>query len=110
MFQSARLKLTVWYLLIVMTISLAFSAIIYTVTTREVIRFAQEQRRKFQERLEEGSVIVQERPFHMPNIIIVDESELISEVNRRTLISLFIINGTILICSGILGYILAGKT
>ena len=93
-----------------MTISLAFSAIIYTVTTREVYRFAGEQRRKFQERLEEGSIIAQQRPFHMPNIVVLDESELISEVNRRTLISLFIINGAIFICSGILGYILAGKT
>jgi len=37
-FKSARLKLTLWYLLIVMLVSLFFSGLIYRITTRELER------------------------------------------------------------------------
>ena len=38
MFEIARLKLTAWYLLIIMTISLAFSLVIYRSVTFEFQR------------------------------------------------------------------------
>src|SRR5271157_5624787 len=38
MFHSARLKLTAWYLLIIMVISISFSAFIYFGATREYDR------------------------------------------------------------------------
>ena len=38
MFQSARLKLTAWYLLIIMLVSIAFSVAIYRVLIAEFAR------------------------------------------------------------------------
>ena len=37
-FRSARLKLTAWYLLIIMAVSLLFSGIVYRIMTQELRR------------------------------------------------------------------------
>ena len=50
MFQSARLQLTLWYLLIIMIISIAFSVVIYHLLGREVAHFAQQQRARIERR------------------------------------------------------------
>ncbi|PIZ64055.1 hypothetical protein COY16_00285 [Candidatus Roizmanbacteria bacterium CG_4_10_14_0_2_um_filter_39_13] len=110
MFHSARIKLTLWYLLIIMTVSMAFSAIIYGFTDREVHRFATMQRQRIQERLESDKFFFGDRPRVMPHIMEISDEELITEVQSRTLISLGIVNGIILLVSGGLGYFLAGKT
>lgn len=101
MFKQARLKLTAWYLLIIMVISLSFSALIYRLINTEINRFANSQRNRIERRL-----ILQPG---QPPIIIVD-NDLIIESHRRLLISLIIINGIVLIISGSLSYFLAGKT
>ncbi|PIQ72751.1 hypothetical protein COY13_04660 [Candidatus Roizmanbacteria bacterium CG_4_10_14_0_2_um_filter_36_35] len=44
MFQKARLKLTVWYLLIIMFVSIAFSLVIYRGLMSEIYRFSRMQR------------------------------------------------------------------
>ena len=59
MFNSARLKLTGWYLLIIMSISIIFSSIIYRGLMTEVYRFERAQRFRFEQRLEEGFFIPQ---------------------------------------------------
>jgi len=110
MFHSARIKLTLWYLLIIMTVSMAFSAIIYSFTDREVHRFAVMQRQRIQERLESDEFFFSDRPRGLPHIMEISDDELITEVQSRTLISLGIVNGVILLVSGGLGYFLAGKT
>lgn len=110
MFEYARIKLTLWYLLIIMTISMAFSAIIYSFTDREVHRFASEQRRRIQERLESDEFFFNARPRGMPHIMEISDEELINEVQTNTLISLTIVNGVIFLVAGGLGYFLAGKT
>ncbi|KKQ37794.1 MAG: integral membrane sensor signal transduction histidine kinase [Candidatus Roizmanbacteria bacterium GW2011_GWA2_37_7] len=110
MFQFARIKLTLWYLLIIMTISMAFSAIIFDFTTREVHRFASAQRHRIQELLELDEFFFSNRPRKMPLIIEIDDEELITEVQKRTLISLGIVNGIIFVLAGGLSYFLAGKT
>lgn len=111
MFHNARIKLTFWYLLIIITISLAFSAVIYSFTDREVHRFAMAQRQSIQRRLENDESFFKNRPKGgMLHIIEIEDDELIKEVQTRTIFSLAIVNSIIFVVAGGLGYILAGKT
>lgn len=102
MFHSARIKLTAWYLLIIMMVSIAFSAVIYRVLTREVERFARAQRIRIEHRINDD-------PFAPPNLDFFDP-ELVSETAHRILIALVMVNASILVLSGGLAYLLAGRT
>jgi len=106
MFQTARLKLTGWYLLIIMMVSISFSAVIYRALTIEVERFSKIQRYRIENRL--GNTVV--RPLPEPFPAQVADPELIEYIKRRILTTLFFVNGSILILSGALGYMLAGRT
>lgn len=99
MFHSARIKLITWYIVIIMIVSLMFSVMIYQVLSREVERFERIQRIRIQRQLE--GILT---PPPLPN------PELVEEVKRRILFTLFVINGGILIISGGLAYFLAGRT
>lgn len=96
MFKEARLKLTGWYLLIIMTISLTFSGVIYRASSFELRRFAEAQQNRFERRIV---------PF--PEIM---EDELFLEAQQRIINSLILINLTIFGLSAVLGYYLSGKT
>lgn len=108
MFHSARIKLTAWYLLIIMLISVAFSAAIYRVLTNELEQFARMQRIRMERerRLYYGGVL----PSVPSQDRIVPDPELIEEVKDHLKIILLVINGTILIIAGGIGYFLAGRT
>ena len=108
MFHSARIKLTAWYLLIIMIISVAFSAAIYRVLSNELEQFARMQRVRIERerRLYYGGTV----PPVNPEIKPVPDPELIEEVKDHLKVILLIINGTILIVSGGIGYFLAGRT
>lgn len=95
MFYKARLKLTGWYLLIIMVVSLAFSGVIYRSSTLELQRFAQAQRVRYERR--------------MSPLPLLDD-ELLTETKQHILFSLVILNAGILSLAGILGYYLSGKT
>lgn len=104
MFNEARIKLTAWYLVIIMFISLLFSLIIYRDLSNEVDRFARSQRTRF------INVMVSDRIERLvPPPIYIDEA-LIKETKERIIIMLFVLNGGILILSGVAGYFLAGRT
>jgi len=103
MFRQARLKLTAWYLLIIMIISLSFSALIYQLINIEITRFANSQRNRI-----ERQFITNDRNPGPPPVFIDDD--LINESRNRLLINLAIINSVILIVSGSLSYFLAGRT
>lgn len=92
MFKTARLKLTGWYLLIIMVISLSFSGVIYGMLSRELDRFIREPR------------------FRFFDISFEERKEIIEESQKRLVVGLLEVNGIILIISGSLGYILAGRT
>lgn len=94
MFRQARLKLTGWYLLIIMLISITFSGVIYRTASFEIERFASAQRNRFDHRI----------------IEIMDDDEIILETKHRILSTLLLINFGILVASGIFGYYLSGKT
>lgn len=101
MFKTARLKLTAWYLLIIMIISLLFSGLIYQLINTEMTRFANSQRNRFERRLD--------LPPNSRPLIFVDD-DLLAESRRRLFLSLVFINGAILLISGSLSYFLAGQT
>lgn len=91
-FNSARTKLTLYYLTIIMIISLFFSVIIYKGATFELSRIENMQR------------------LRRPNPQFVIDPDIIRETKYRIFISLLALNGIILLGSGLSGYFLAGKT
>ena len=111
MFHSARLKLTAWYLLIIMVISLMFSLVIYKGLSNEIERFERTQRFRIEQRLQEGGFpLPDERLRRFPSQMPTANPELLKETKQRILLMLIVINLGILLTSGGLGYILAGRT
>ena len=104
MFRKARLKLTAWYLAIIMLVSVTFSVAIYRVLINEVIRVARSQQMRI-ERLYFG-------PNYNPTLppTIYFDTDLLAETQRRLIFSLILINSGILVLAASVGYILAGKT
>lgn len=101
MFQSARLKLTAWYLLIIMLVSGTFSIAFYRASTNEIqrvidrIHYVQSQS-------------VQLQIPTPPNTVITLED--LQDVKTRLQLALIIVNGFIFILAGGAGYFLAGRT
>src|SRR3989344_4677410 len=106
MFHSARIKLTLWYLLIIMFVSGFFSLIVYRGFTKELGRGF-----RFQaiHGLPEKSVLIQNQNGFMrilPFVIYPDEvapsefAEIISLAKHRFALQLLIINSGILILAG----------
>lgn len=95
MFHSARIKLTLWYLLIIMLISLSFSVVIYRMLTSELDRVERMQRLRF--------------GHGVPEIFRLDP-QLVDETKDRLLFFLAMVNLAILAGSAGAGYFLAGRT
>ncbi len=93
MFKKARLKLTAWYLFIIMLISISFSLAIYQVLTFELNRVERVQR-------------LRQQSLRRPAI----DPEVIEESKNRLMATLTLINLTILAGSSMAGYFLAGRT
>ncbi len=111
MFHSARLKLTAWYLLIIMALSIMFSVAIYQGLSNEVERFERMQRFRIERRLQEGTLFPGDTlPRRTPATIPITNPELLEETKHRILLMLVAINCGIFALSGGLGYILAGRT
>lgn len=113
MFHAARLKLTFWYLLIIMLISISFSAVVYQLLTIELDRVEHLQ----QLRQRQIGKVMLFKQNNSNNFTIVKPAEefllqhhLIEETKHRLIFRLITINGGILILSGIAGYFLAGRT
>jgi two-component system sensor histidine kinase CiaH len=108
MFESARLKLTAWYLLIIMAISIFFSAAIYSAATSEVERVIN----RVQFRQEHPNVDIPDKPpsidHNKPSLH--DSLEDLEKARQTLLVTLLFINGTIFVLAGGAGYFLAGRT
>ncbi len=119
MFRKARVKLTAWYLLIIMFISVTFSLVIFSGINGELNRIQNYQISRQQERnqlepiLEE---ITQERTAlglptpPIPRNFNLPDPALISQARNRLILILVLINAMILVLAGFLGYVLAGIT
>lgn len=102
MFQSATIKLTAWYLMILMIISLLFSVIIYQVTSTEINRRLEELQTGIQQQNNYRAV-----PGFDIGSIRVSQAH---EASTNLIISLIYINVVILIAAGIGSYVLARRT
>lgn len=91
MFKAARLKLTAWYLVIIMAVSLLFSVAIYRGASHEVERSLRMQQ------------------FRLDRERRIDPT-LLTEANESIRLSLLLINLVVLSVSGVAGYFLAGRT
>jgi signal transduction histidine kinase len=98
-FQSARIKLTAWYLLIIMLISSLFSIVIYNGATRELQRFMI--------RIQRRQIPVNQPPPGFRPPITIEEIE---EAKMRILFTLVGINVGIFLVAGGAAYFLAGRT
>ncbi len=98
MFRLAILKLTGWYLLILMTISILFSVAIYYTATDEV-GFRLERFR--------NNITIQRSPLNGNDLYLSVEK---SNASSRIILELFWQNAFILIGGGLLSYLLAKRT
>ncbi len=101
MFRSARFRLTAWYLVIIMAVSVMFSIAIYNAATREVRRFTKIQEFRTQQ-------IIPLPPTR--NFLYRIKPEDLQESEERLKIILLLINGAIFIFAGGAAYLLAGIT
>lgn len=98
LFESARIRLTVWYLAIIGLICVSFSAIIY----RDVSWELEEGFRLAELRLRSQSF-----PSRPARIILEDQ---LAAAKSDVLFRLLTLDGVILLVTGVGGYILAGAT
>lgn len=110
MFHQARLKLTAWYLVIIMIISLSFSGIIYFAASREFNRIL------YVQQFRQQNPQIRPRPFEddffqrsITNLYKPDP-EVIKQARIRVLAGLFGINLIVFILSSMAAYFLAGRT
>src|ERR1035437_1782295 len=111
MFHNTRLKLTAWYLLIIMLISISFSAFIYFGATNEYDRIIRIEQYRVTHPTPTG-IFIQRPPIQdaLFSISSQQDNELIEWAKLRVLEALFSINVIILFLSALLGYFLAGRT
>ena len=102
MFERTRVRLTAWYLLIIMAISLLFSMVIYSMVNADFVRFERMQVR-MQEDIEQGLIPAPPR-YHGIDL------EDIKEARIRLITTLGFVNLAIIVVAGGAGYFLAGRT
>ncbi|OGC46446.1 hypothetical protein A2V49_02850 [candidate division WWE3 bacterium RBG_19FT_COMBO_34_6] len=108
MFKSARIKLTAWYLAIIMFITLSFSFIFYEMSVSTLKRAFLMHERRIEDRLEMMMPRFQDNV--PPRFQALISQETIREIRIKTISNLIVLNIVILSVSGILGYFLAGLT
>ncbi|HVZ12687.1 MAG TPA: ATP-binding protein [Patescibacteria group bacterium] len=104
MFEHARIRLTIWYLAIIMTVSIMFSIGIYNATTREIQRVMRLQTLRTLAPDEPDFLIPRNPTFRPRNLEDLLESE------ERIRLTLVLINASIFIIAGGAAYFLAGIT
>jgi len=112
MFHSARLKLTAWYLLIIMAISISFSAFIYFGASREYDQIVRIEQYRVRHPAPPG-IGLQNQPGETELFSLSSpqqDRELDDWARLRVLEALFGINVIILLLSSLAGYFLAGRT
>src|SRR5438105_4930741 len=109
MFTSARLKLTGWYLLIIIVISISFSVAIYNVLTSELDRIEQMQEARMRRRMQLENQLppfVRDQLPPPPDYGLTE----IEDSKQRIRLILTLINLGILALSSGAGFFLAGRT
>lgn len=106
MFESARIRLTVWYIAMLMIISILFSTVIYRIISNQIEGFIQMQNERiahFQ------NVPSPPRNQTRPEPPYIDTS-MLKEQEQQLLLVLVFANIGILFIAGGAGYVLSGRT
>lgn len=103
MLKSARIRLTTWYLLIIMCITVSFSIVVYSGVVKSTERALGNYERGIEQRFEKMLPL----PNNIQNPARI---EMIKNVKTNTITLLFVVNIAILIISGSISYFLAGVT
>jgi signal transduction histidine kinase len=119
MFRSARLKLTAWYVLTIMVISVLFSFAVYRGLTTEVrrglglqaLRAAERERAQAPGDAELPPLFIERRAGgRVLHPYAVLDPDVFRETKRRIAFQLVFINLGVLTLSGVAGWFLAGRT
>ena len=116
-FENARVKLTAWYLLVIMSISLLFSVILFLFVSKEL----ETGFRRFEVRIRAEELGIplppnQGRAFSFKNLpeelrdLKIRYEEEVVATKKKVFFALLEINTIILVTSAGLGYVLAGKS
>jgi hypothetical protein len=108
-FQSARLKLTGWYLLIIMTVSIVFSTVIYALINQDYSRIEEAQRVRIEREQALENIFPGISEYRRARMGGTDLQE-INDARTRLLTILGLANLGILGASSLAGYFLAGRT
>jgi signal transduction histidine kinase len=103
MFKSARIKLTAWYIAIIMFITISFSTIVFMGVERNTRKALESQRIRIEHSGFYGG------PLRVTRGPMLDAETLI-DIRNRTLNNIVMINTLIVVISGALAYFLAGRT
>lgn len=107
MLKKTQIKLTIWYVLIIMFVSLSFSTFIYVNVQKNTKRALDFQNSRIESRIREFDELRgMGRMRNIPNF----SQEALVEIRETLLFSLLYINIFILVASSLLGYFLAKKT
>lgn len=106
MFKSAKIKLTAWYLLVIMFITISFSVLIYADFIRVTTRALKNHEARLEMKINEFPK--PQRPMGGFQEPITEET--LKEVRLKVITTLTLINISIFLIAGFLGYWLAGKT
>lgn len=98
MFKEARIKLTIWYVVVTMAISLFFSVSIYSRVSNDLLRGYRRLSSAYRERV--GPFGFTDEAFAL---------EQLEHAHRNILLTLALINSGILVLTGTAGYFLAGR-
>lgn len=102
MFESATLKLTGWYILILMAISLLFSVLVYQISFGEV----RTQLEQYEKGIQGTSRLVIPRTFDFKEL----HDKQLDEARGSLILALVYINVVLLITGGLGSYLLARRT
>ncbi len=108
MFHSARIKLTLWYLAIILFISLLFSVVIFSVLNNELMRIERVQSIRMDRQRDLYNSLPPEIQVKLPRPPV--QAVEIEEARARVILSLIVVDSSILLLSAIIGYMLAGMT
>ena len=104
LFNKAKIKLTIWYTLIITVIMFSLSAVTYYGVTTATRRALSIQKTRMEHRIGKGPNVTAE--FPRP----VFEEQTLKDVQNGVLTQLVKINALILVATASLSYFLAGKT
>jgi two-component system sensor histidine kinase CiaH len=103
MFRSARIRLTAWYLLIIMSVSILFSLVIYSGINTE-LKGVEQRESSIRDQIEQAFPFLPDE--QKPHV----DLQPIQEARARLITTLVIINLIIFAGAGGAGYFLAGRT